>query len=76
MRRGYNLGPGETMLIVVSSYDKYRKEVKAAIQSKEPLLWRVQVRRGFFTVNNKSVSVTAVVGVEFTAKDTEMDNAE
>jgi hypothetical protein len=74
--RGYNLGPRETMVIVLTSYDKYRKQVKAATQSKDPLLWRVQVRRGLVPVNNKQVSATAVVGVEFSAKDIEMDNAE
>ena len=74
--RGYNLGPRETMVIVLTSYDKYRKQVKAATQSKGPLLWRVQVRRGLVPVNNRQVSATAVVGVEFTAKDIEMDDAE
>ena len=73
MPRGYNLGPGETMLIQVISNDKYRKQVKAAAKSQEPLLWRVHVRRGFVSVNNKSVSATAVVGVEFTAKEIELD---
>jgi hypothetical protein len=74
MKRGYNLGPGETMLIQVNSMDKYRKEVKAATESQRPLVWRVQVRRGFVSVNNKSISATAVVGVEFTAKEIELEN--
>jgi hypothetical protein len=72
----YRLGPGEEMLIQVISNDKYRKQVKAAAQSKEPLLWRVHVRRGFVTVNKKAVSATAVIGVEFKAKEIEPDAAE
>jgi phage FluMu protein Com len=76
MPRGYNLGPGEEMLIQVIINDKYRKQVKAAAKSKEPLVWRVQVRRGFVTVNQKPVSATAVIGVEFTANEIDVNDAE
>jgi len=36
--------------------------------SREELLWRVQVRRGFVEVRGSQVSATAVVGVEFNTK--------
>ena len=35
----------------------------------EPLLWRVQVRRGLVAFKGKDVPVTAIVGVEFKASD-------
>jgi hypothetical protein len=34
-----------------------------------PLLWRIRVRRGVVSINDKQYSATAVVGVKFTDKD-------
>ncbi len=34
-----------------------------------PLLWRVQVRRGVVRAGNRETTATAVVGIEFTAKN-------
>jgi hypothetical protein len=42
-----------------------------ATHSREPLLWRLHVRRGFVEVRGKDVSATAVIGVRFTAGDIE-----
>jgi hypothetical protein len=36
---------------------------------KGPLLYRVRVRRGLVRVGNREISATAVIGVEFTARD-------
>jgi hypothetical protein len=38
-----------------------------------PLVWRVQVRRGLVNVRGSQVSATAVIGVEFSAKDIEKE---
>jgi hypothetical protein len=34
-----------------------------------PLVWRIQVRRGFVRVRDREISATAVVGVRFTSAD-------
>ena len=36
--------------------------------------WRVQVRRGFVDVRGDQVSATAVVGVEFNARDIDKES--
>ena len=45
---------------------KIVREVRATA---EPLLWRVQVRRGLIPVKGKDVPVTAIIGVEFRSAD-------
>jgi hypothetical protein len=62
------LGPGESRTYVVTS-DTRPEIVRAVQNAKEPILWRVQVRRGLVEYRGREVPVTALVGVEFTASD-------
>jgi len=59
------IGPGEENITLLTTYDKYRKSIPALLRSREQLVWRVQVRRGFFNLSGKDVSTTGVVGVIF-----------
>jgi hypothetical protein len=64
------IGPGEEALVHLISEGDYRKrEVGNFVKAKEPLLWRLQVRRGLVNVDGKDVPVTTVIGVEFTSRD-------
>jgi hypothetical protein len=62
------LKPKETREYVVftAADPKIVREVKG---TGEPLLWRVQVRRGLISVGGKDVPVTAIIGVEFRSSD-------
>ncbi|MDB5309677.1 MAG: hypothetical protein JWO38_3879 [Gemmataceae bacterium] len=62
------LKPGETREYVVVS-DSDRRVTKAVRDSKDPVLWRVQVRRGKIEYRGKDVPVTAIIGVEFKPAD-------
>jgi hypothetical protein len=62
------LKPGETREYVVFT-DSEQKILKAVKDSNDPLLWRVQVRRGLIEFKGKDVPVTAIIGVEFKAVD-------
>ncbi len=42
---------------------------KKVMDSNEPMLWRVQVRRGVIDFKDAEVPVTAIVGVEFKSSD-------
>ena len=68
---GGEIGPGEEELVRIVTGAAYKEDVKRLVQSRDALLWRVQVRRGFVDVRGNPVSATAVVGVEFQAKDFE-----
>jgi hypothetical protein len=63
------LRPGEEMTARLTTDRKDEALVKMATQAREPLLWRLHVRRGFVAVRGKDVSATAVIGVRFTAQD-------
>ncbi len=65
------LKPGESCVLVLETLEPFRKVVDRAVRYPEPMLWRVQVRRGFVEVNSQEVPATAVVGVEFRKKDIE-----
>ncbi len=67
---GGEIGPGEEELVRIVT-PKSKTDVNRIVNSQEPLVWRVQVRRGFVDVGGSLVSATAVVGVEFQAKDIE-----
>jgi phage FluMu protein Com len=67
---GGEIGPGEEELVRIVT-PKSKTDVNRILNSQEPLVWRVQVRRGFVDVGGNPVSATAVVGVEFQAKDIE-----
>lgn len=62
------LQPGETRDYFVCS-DTDSRLRKAVRDSTEPILWRVQVRRGLIDFKGKDVPVTAVIGVEFQSSD-------
>jgi DNA-directed RNA polymerase subunit RPC12/RpoP len=65
------LGPGEELetFICTSPDDGVREAVERASQ---PMLWRIQVRRGFVqTPNRGELSASAVIGVVFTREEVE-----
>ncbi len=66
------LHPNETREYVVFT-EASSDVVKAVEGSKEPLQWRVEVRRGPVVLRGKEVPVTAVVGVDFKASDVKPD---
>lgn len=64
------IGPGEEAVIhLISEVDYRKREVGNFVKAKEPLVWRLQVRRGLVHVDGKDVSATTVIGVEFTSRD-------
>lgn len=62
------LGPGETRDYVVCS-DASPRLLGEVRKANEPLLWRVQVRRGLIEFRGREIPVTAVVGIEFRRDD-------
>ncbi|MFL5241711.1 MAG: hypothetical protein ACJ8FY_06355 [Gemmataceae bacterium] len=66
------LRPGEefTTFICTDPDDPLKKALDACRDS-DPLLWRVQVRRGLVRVNDRDVSATAVIGVQFSRQSIE-----
>ena len=62
------LRPNETREYVVFT-EASAAVVKAVEGSKEPLQWRVEVRRGPVAFRGKEIPVTAIVGVDFKASD-------
>jgi hypothetical protein len=71
---GGDIGPGEREVIRITTVPQYQDEVKRLVQSRDALLWRVQVRRGFVDVRGNPVSATAVVGVEFSALEIDKES--
>jgi hypothetical protein len=68
------LMPREQVTIVLMSEERYRPLVAAmAKETNDDYTWRVQLRRGFVKVDNKDVSATTVIGVDFSSKDIERD---
>jgi hypothetical protein len=57
------LWPGEAVVVRLGTDPKYKPLVDRLDRPRGPILWRVQVRRGFVQVHGKDVSATAVVGV-------------
>ena len=58
------LKPGETReYVVFTSADPAVLDAVRGV--KEPLLWRVQVRRGFISFGEHEIPVTAIIGIEF-----------
>jgi hypothetical protein len=58
------LRPGETREYAVCSSTS-PSLARAVKNAKDPVLWRVQIRRGLYDYNGREIPVTAVVGVEF-----------
>ena len=69
------IGPGEDALIHLISEPGDHAKVPDFLKAKEPLVWRVQVRQGLVNVDGKDVSVTTVIGVEFTSSDIVRDKS-
>jgi phage FluMu protein Com len=65
------LKPGqEEDVLVTTRGDNSKEIVQRIVQSKnENLLWRIQVRRGLVPSDGQPVSATAVIGVQFSARD-------
>jgi hypothetical protein len=71
---GGDIGPGQEELIRVVTMPKYKDDVQRIAASRDALLWRVHVRRGFVeTRGGNQVSATAVVGITFNAQDIQKD---
>lgn len=70
------INPNEEEIVVITTMDNYHLHVRSIVQSKEPYVWRVHVRRGLVRHNGKDVSATAVFGVEFTPQQIERDGAD
>lgn len=62
------LNPGETRDYVVFTNEDAGLE-QVVMKATEPLLWRVQVRRGVVEYKSKEVPVSAIIGVEFKPGD-------
>jgi hypothetical protein len=63
------LFPGEQGTLAVRTYLRDRRLVEKLDTYRGPVLWRVQVRRGFVEVNGRDVSATAVIGVRLDSAD-------
>lgn len=68
-----DIGPGQEETIRITTYPLNPKTDKAELRrlanSPDPLLWRIQVRRGFVNVRGNSISATTVIGVSFNARE-------
>jgi phage FluMu protein Com len=64
-----DLAPGQGELIVLTTMDNDQKLVKRIVESKDRLVWRVQLRRGLVPLRGKQISATTIVGVQFSAGD-------
>jgi hypothetical protein len=62
------LRPGDSGEYFVCT-NGYTDDARKLAKFTGPLLWRVQVRRGLVRYQDKDLSATAVIGVEFTDKD-------
>ncbi|MBX9681309.1 MAG: hypothetical protein K2X38_21340 [Gemmataceae bacterium] len=62
-----NLGPSDEAFFRVTTTDRPddRLMAKKIADRTEPVVWRVQVRRGFVNFRGRPVSATAVIGVRF-----------
>jgi hypothetical protein len=60
------LRPGQETTITLKTYEVHRHIVAKISESAEPMVWRVQLRRGLVKWKGKDVSTTTVFGVEFT----------
>jgi hypothetical protein len=63
-----DLQPGEDEQILLTTKDN-KQVVERIVNSTENLTWRVQLRRGLVGYRGQKVSATAVIGVQFHAKD-------
>jgi hypothetical protein len=63
------LKPGETRDYIVFTVGDDANLARTVRATKEPLLWRVQLRRGLIEFRGKDLPVTAIIGVEFKATD-------
>jgi phage FluMu protein Com len=71
------LAPGAEITIALTTDLKFRAKhiPNIAKAAEESYTWRVQVRRGFVKVNDKDVSATTVIGVDFTNAEIEHEKS-
>ena len=62
------LKPGETMEMIVCT-DPKNTAINPAVRGATNLLWRIHLRCGFFTEEDRYGTVTTVIGVPFKASD-------
>jgi hypothetical protein len=62
------LEPGEERSTVICT-DASPEVIKTAQDYRGPILWRVRLRRGLVPFRDREVSVSAVIGVEFSTRD-------
>jgi hypothetical protein len=68
--QGGMLKPGESKQLELTTMARYQKTLKKMLQSPQPLLWRLHVRRGdFIEFGDKQFSTSAVIGIEFSPAD-------
>ena len=66
------LKPGQEITMSLTTYQSFREpHVAAIVKSGDDFTWRIQVRRGFVKVDNKDVSATMVIGVDFSSAEIE-----
>jgi hypothetical protein len=64
------IGPGQEATIHLITEAKHRKAVLARfVGGADPLVWRIQVRRGWVPVDGELISATTVIGIEFSTRD-------
>jgi hypothetical protein len=66
---GKILKPGEERNTIICTDPANREIVPAVLNYRSTMLWRVHLRRGLVDIGDREVSATAVIGVEFQAKD-------
>jgi hypothetical protein len=72
---GIRLTPGQQLTAQLTT-DQGAMRQKELQKTPGPLLWRVQVRRGFVQYKGRDVSTTTVVGIEFDPKEIDFRDRE
>lgn len=63
------LDPGQEMEYLICTDPENAGILTVVEEAREPLLWRIQVRRGTIQVRGRTMTATAVLGVEFAPTD-------
>jgi len=66
---GKILKPGEERNTIICTDPANREIIPTVLSHRGTVLWRVHLRRGLVDIGDREVSATAVIGVEFQAKD-------
>jgi hypothetical protein len=68
------LGPGEERTTLICSNPRFGKLLSSVQKHNSTMLWRVRLRRGLVEVRNKEMSLSTVIGVQFSAADIRLKN--